>query len=189
MIKSPLNVFLLHRCTVHPRKFHADLSMQSFSLRETLILVLNPHKTHLGRCQCSAKSGKRYLVIHWNINYRARDTTVYWVTILSEPPCNPPQSLPRTFVEARRLAAFEELPTHGITGLCLQWGRQRCELQWFLSALCLQILTCFNFPSSPQVSIFQNFWTINTTTLGNEGSTRLKTVPVRICVPTSHTCL
>lgn len=77
--------------------------MQSFSLRETLILVLNLQKTHLGRCLCSAKN-KCYLVINWNINYRARDATVYWVTTLGEPPCNPPQPLPRTFVKAGRWA-------------------------------------------------------------------------------------
>lgn len=141
--------------------------MQSFSLREMLILLLNLPRTHLGRCLCSAKSFKCYLAINWNINYRARDTIVYWVTTLNEPPCNPPQSLPRTFVKAKRLAAFEGLSTHRPQG-CLQWGRQRRELQWFLSALCLQILTSSNFPSSLQVNIFQNFWTINTTTLGNE---------------------
>lgn len=156
--------------------------MQSFSLRETLILGL--HKAHPGRCLCSAKSCKFYIVINWNINYRARDV-VYWATILSEPPCNPPQYLPRTFVKTRRLAAFEGLPTHGTTGLCLQWGRDKdVSFSDFLVLCAYKHWLLSTFHHLLKWLFFK--WTINTTTLGNEGSMGLKTVSIRICQLAIH---
>jgi len=107
----------------------------------------------------------------------------------SEPLWNPPQSLSRTFVGAIRLAAFEELPTYRTTELCLQTGRKRCGLQQFLNSFFPHTSTPFKLPSSPRLKIFQNFWTISTTVLG-EGRQDETTdnFSKHICA-NYHTCL